>query len=115
MAHEELCYKLQATSTGVPVAISTHTYHITLFPIKHSQPVLNISRRSHTSSKLKGPLLSLSALPKYHSFSLSLFMSGDASSTLLCGYKEDPPFDTPDRLINIVTHESREIIENCNI
>lgn len=43
---------------------------------------------NYTSSKLKGPLLSLSALPKYHSFSPSLFMSGDASSTLLWENKD---------------------------
>lgn len=46
--------------------------------------VCGVGRRSGlTSSKLKGPLLSLSAFPKYHSFSLSLFMSGAASITLL--------------------------------
>lgn len=54
----------------------------------YSVPILDTVKQLHTSSKLKGPLLSLSALPKYHSFSLSLFMSGAASSTLLCGNKK---------------------------
>lgn len=64
------------------------------FSLGHYQSTLSGSiysiiqvTRQHTSSKLKGPLLSLSALPKYHSFSLSLFMSGEASSTLLCRKK----------------------------